>query len=281
MTVDLHIHSTFSDGSKSPCEIVELAVKCGVTTVALTDHDTMDGTGEFMDAAGRAGIVAVPGLELSVVYQRRPLHILGYYLDEKNKMLQSGLARIQKARDERNVQILEKLNRLGIKTTPEELQKISAHGQAGRPHIGALLVKHGAVKSIDQAFEQYLRKGACGYVARREFSATEAISLIRQAGGVAVLAHPVQFSPSLKELPALLESLVPAGLAGVEMFYPTQKKQFRKKLRKLTSQYDLIFTGGSDYHGGSRFRSAVGIGLSQKQADKMMDSMKSIINNYV
>lgn len=273
MTIDLHIHSTFSDGSKSPSEIVALSVECGLSTIALTDHDTMDGTSEIIKAAEKDGVEAIPGLELSVVHCGRPLHILGYYLDADNTELQSGLARIQYARVERNNLILEKLGGLGITITSEELELISAHGQTGRPHIGALLVKMGIVKTIDQAFKLYLKKGACGYVQRCEFPAVEAIGLIRQAGGIAVLAHPIQFSPSLKELPQLLDSLIPEGLDGIELYYPTQSVSFRKKLRKIASQYDLIFTGGSDYHGNRQYRSTVGIGMSNEQGKELIHSM--------
>ncbi len=273
MTIDLHIHSTFSDGSRSPNEVVALSVECGLSTISLTDHDTMDGTAEIMEAAEKAGIEAIPGLELSVVHRGRPLHILGYYLDADNVKLQSGLATIQHARVERNNLILEKLDGLGITITSEELERVSAQGQAGRPHIGALLVRKGIVKTIDQAFKLYLKKDACGYVQRREFPAFEALRLIRQAGGIAVLAHPIQFSRSLKELPQLLDSLMPEGLDGVELYYPTQSKSFRKKLKQIASQYDLIFTGGSDYHGDNQYRASVGIGMSSLQGKEIIHSM--------
>ncbi len=273
MTIDLHIHSTFSDGSKSPSEIVRLSVESGLSTIALTDHDTMDGTAEIMEAAEKAGIKAIPGLELSVVHRGKPLHILGYYLDAENEKLQSGLARIQRARIKRNNLILEKLDGLGITITTEELELISAQGQTGRPHIAALLVNKGVVKTIDQAFKLYLKKDACGYVSRREFPADEAVQLVRQAGGIAVLAHPIQFSPSLKELPQLFDSLIPEGLDGVELYYPTQSVSFRKKLIKIASQYDLIFTGGSDYHGENQYRSTVGIGMSKEQGKEIIHSL--------
>jgi len=274
MTIDLHIHSTFSDGTASPATIAALAAKSGLTTISLTDHDTMAGTEEIVDAGSRIGIEVIPGLELSVVHGGKPLHILGYWMDENDERLLAGLADIQRARKERNKKIVEKLVGLGIPVTMDQLEKLSGHGQAGRPHLARMLMSQGVVKTMNQAFQLYLRKGSCAYVARYEFKAETAIGLIKKAGGLAVLAHPVQFDSSLSTIPKLLEQLVPMGLDGVESYYPTQSASFRKKLRKITDQYDLLHTGGSDYHGEIRPGTSLGIGLNNGIGENIIRRMK-------
>lgn len=277
MTIDLHIHSTFSDGTNSPDELVALAVKGGLSTISLTDHDTMAGTGEIVEAGKRVGIEVIPGLELSVVHGGKPLHILGYWIDENDDHLQAGLVKIQQARKERNKKIIDKLMALGIRVTMDELEEFSGHGQAGRPHIGALLIQHGVVKNINQAFKHYLKKGRCAYVARDEFKAKTAIRLIKQAGGLAVLAHPVQFDASLTALPDLFEKLVEKGLDGVEVYYPTQSASYRKKLCRIAERYDLLYTGGSDYHGDIRPGTSLGIGLNEEIGESIIKRMKDSI----
>ena len=265
----MHIHSTYSDGTNSPAEIVALAAKHRLSTISLTDHDTMVGTKEVVRAGEEAEIEVIPGLELSVVHGGKPLHILGYCLDEDNEELQRVLKKIQQARDERNKVIIDKLVDLGIPVTMGELKELSRQGQAGRPHIGAMLVKHGVVKNINQAFQHYLKKGRCGYTARQEFEAEEAICQIKRAGGLAVLAHPVQFSSSVVVLSVLVRELVAAGLDGVEMYYPSQSPAFRKKLHKRIERYDLLYTGGSDYHGEVRPGSSVGVELAAELVEEM------------
>jgi len=274
MTIDLHLHSTFSDGTKNPNELTNLAAQCGLSTISLTDHDTMEGTAQMVETGKKVGIEVIPGLELSVVLTGRPLHILGYWLDENDIQLRMGLTKIQQARDKRNKKIIDKLVNLGIHVTVDDLEKSSGHGQAGRPHIAAMLMKHGIVKNINQAFQLYLKKGRCAYVARYEFKAEKAIHLIKQAGGVAVLAHPVQFKSSLVILPNLLERLVECGLDGVEMYYPTQSVSYRKKLRRITKRFDLFETGGSDYHGDIRPGSSPGIGLSEEEGIRIIEKMR-------
>ncbi len=274
MTIDLHIHSTFSDGTKSPIEIIELASKNGLSAISLTDHDTMRGTRDMVRGGEKVGIEVVPGLELSVVHDGSPIHILGYFVDENNEQLQAGLKKIQQARDERNRKIIEKLNKLGIPVTVAHLKDLSGGGQAGRPHIGKMLIQAGVVKTLNQAFKFYLKKGRCGYVARQEFKAAKAIELIKQAGGVAIFSHPIQFDASLRSFPVFLKQLLAIGLDGVELYYPTQSPSFRKKLRKMSDPYDIIYTGGSDYHGDIRPKTSLGVRLSDEKGKIIMSRMK-------
>lgn len=252
MSIDLHTHSWFSDGTKSPTELVHLAEKSGVSALAITDHDTMDGVAEAIAAGNECAVEVVPGLEVSVIHKKKALHILGYYMDPANGELCAALATIQKARDDRNAKIIHKLQELGVAASLEELKEISGIGQTGRPHIAKLLMNHGLVRSIPQAFDEYLKKDAKAYVARFAYSAEEAIRLIRGAGGIAVLAHPIQVDKTLTSLATLLPVLKEYGLEGIETYYPSQKKKMRKRIRKFAEENGLLLTGGSDYHGDIR-----------------------------
>jgi len=252
MSIDLHTHSNFSDGTLTPTELVTLAKKKKISALALTDHDTMAGVEEAVLAGEMLGVEIIPGIEISVLHDKVEYHILGYWADPQNSVLAEALAKLQGARSERNNRILQKLNELGIPATSEELERVSEHGQTGRPHIAKLLVRYGVVKTITQAFDDFLKKGAVAYVSRFAFTAIEAVTLIHQAGGLAVLAHPTQNDPELTRLPSVLADLVPAGLDGIEVYYPTHSHKMKKKLRALAAQHNLLLTGGSDYHGDIR-----------------------------
>lgn len=274
MSIDLHTHSWFSDGTKSPTELVALASKTGVSALAITDHDTMDGVAEAMAVADEYGVEVIPGLEVSVIHEKKPLHILGYYLDTADKTLASALGILQKAREERNTKIILKLQSLGIAATVEELEEISGQGQTGRPHVAKLLMNHGMVRSMPQAFDEYLKKDAKAYVARFAYSAEEAIAFITGAGGMAVLAHPVQVDKTLTSLSTLLPVLKSYGLEGIETYYPTQKKKMRKRIRKFAEENDLILTGGSDYHGDIRPGTRLAGGNNVYVSPKLLEIMK-------
>ena len=252
MSIDLHTHSTYSDGTKTPEELVSLASKSGVSAISVTDHDTIDGVAEAMAAGKQYDIDVVPGLEISVLHKKMALHILGYYIDSSNEILTTSLRVLQEARDGRNEKIIQKLQELGINATLEELQEISGMGQTGRPHIARLLMNHGVVRSMNQAFDQYLTKDAKAYVPRFAYSAEDAIGFIAGAGGLPVLAHPIQVDRTLGVLHKLLPELKSFGLQGVETYYPTQKKKMRKRIAKFAAESDLLLTGGSDYHGDIR-----------------------------
>lgn len=275
MTIDLHTHSWFSDGTKSPTELVRLAEKSGVSALAITDHDTMDGVAEAIAAGTESAVEVVPGLEVSVVHEKKALHILGYYMDPANPGLCAALAMIQEARDGRNEKIVHKLQGLGVAASLEELRGISGVGQTGRPHIAKLLVNHGVVRSIPQAFEEYLKKDAKAYVARFAYSAEEAIRFIRGAGGIAVLAHPVQVDKTLSILATLLPVLKGYGLEGIETYYPSQKKKMRKRIRKFAEEHDLLLTGGSDYHGDIRPGTRLAGGNNVYVSPALLETMKA------
>ncbi|MCK5340204.1 MAG: PHP domain-containing protein, partial [Desulfobulbaceae bacterium] len=246
--IDLHTHSTYSDGTFTPSEIVIQAVKLGLTAIALTDHDTVAGIDEALEEAKHHAIELVSGVEISAWHGDTSLHILGYGIDHKNRTLQLGMNTVQEIRKKRNNGIIEKLNRTGIRIDRNDLDEIAA-GQLGRPHFAQLLIDKGIVKTYDQAFYQYLGDTGKAFVPKGRFEAREAIRIIQDAGGMAVLAHPGCMDPSLATTPDLLRSLMRAGLEGVEVYYPSHPAKTKKKLKKIGDALGLLLTGGSDFHG--------------------------------
>ncbi|PIY24234.1 MAG: phosphatase [Deltaproteobacteria bacterium CG_4_10_14_3_um_filter_60_8] len=244
---DLHIHSAFSDGALFPGDLVAKARCLELTTIALTDHDTMAGVPEAMAQGALQGITVLPGIEISAWHDNRAVHILGYGLRSDYPPLQRGLQTIQQARHTRNLAMLDKLQALGLPVTHAELAGL-AHGQVGRPHIARLLRQKGVVRSHEEAFARFLVKGAKAYVARQQFPTLAAIRLIREAGGLAILAHPASLDPSLNALPAILPALQAEGLAGLEAFYPSHTPRMGSRLVELARLHGLLVSGGTDFH---------------------------------
>ncbi|TKB11224.1 PHP domain-containing protein [Desulforhopalus sp. IMCC35007] len=252
MTIDLHVHSTMSDGTMSPTELVDLAQKKGLRAIALTDHDTFAGYAEASRRGSAVGLEVLSGIELSVRLQDSHLHLLGYLFDCEDQVFLGRIEKLQQARDLRNEEIIAKLNALGITITSAELAHVSGSGQTGRPHIAQLLLHKKIVRSMDEAFDTYLGQSGSVYVSRFSYEVKEAIDFVHQAGGVAVLAHPYHLLKDDLENGALLGQLKDIGLDGVEAYYPTHIRKFRKQLIKLAEKYGLFITGGSDYHGTIR-----------------------------
>lgn len=252
MCVDLHTHSIYSDGTSTPEELVSMAVNLELKALALTDHDTVDGIPELINYGNMAGLQIISGVEISATHRERSLHILGYGINIKAPDFQRWLQPVQKGRLQRNVRILEKLRGCGIIIRQEELDKISALGQTGRPHIARLLIEKGVVSDLNQAFREYLGQGKLAYCDRFSYTAIETISMIHAVGGIAVLAHPGQLDNDFKVQPPLVRELSLRGLDGLEVFYPSHQRKMRKKLSKLAEQHNLLITGGSDFHGANR-----------------------------
>lgn len=252
MSIDLHVHSTFSDGTLQPGELVAMAARGGLAAIAITDHDTVEGTAEARLAGRECGLTVIAGLEMSVRHGALPLHILGYGIDPDCPALLHALAGIQAARQIRNEAILARLADLGLAVSMAEVEAMSVMGLTGRPHFARLLVDKGLARDIDEAFTIYLGRGARAYVARQIYPAKAAIEVIRQAGGVSVLAHPASVDPSLRSMVSILTELKALGLDGIEMYYPTHSASIRKKISVLAKKFGLLVTGGSDYHGAIR-----------------------------
>jgi predicted metal-dependent phosphoesterase TrpH len=248
----LHIHSHFSDGSDSPAAIVRLAKERGLFHIAITDHDCASGVPEAMDEGRKQGVRVTSGIEVSVRHQGVPVHLLGYGFIPDHQDMTSFMATLQKERRERNRAILGKLAECGLTVSLEEVGSEAGKGQIGRPHLAKVLVKKAYVPTQDEAFRQYLGRGAKAYVPRPVHSAEEAITVLRAAGGLASLAHPANIDQSLQSIPNLAAELAALGLAGIEAYYPTHSKAIRAKLIEIAGQNNMIVTGGSDYHGAIR-----------------------------
>jgi len=248
--IDLHVHSTASDGSYSPAEVVRQAKAGGLTAMALTDHDTVDGLPEAVAAGDRLGLEVIPGVEISAQFPGGTMHILGLYVDYHNGRLDERLAVLKQARIDRNPQIIAKLNALGIPITMARVEEISGGGQVGRPHIARALQEAGVVTSIQQAFDLYLKKGGKAYAGKFRFPPDQALTMIREAKGIPVLAHPFTLNlGSAYALKNLVVQLKGQGLAGLEVFYSEHTPEQQALYLKLAQELNLLITGGSDYHG--------------------------------
>jgi predicted metal-dependent phosphoesterase TrpH len=244
-TVDLHCHTTASDGFLTPAELVGRALEVGLRTIALTDHDTVEGINEAQSTAAEAGLEVIPGIELSSDLGHEELHILGYFVDPASQPLNEHTRWCREKRVERIARICERLTDLGLPVRFEEVQELSGLGSIGRPHVAQVMIAHGYVDSIGEAFNRYIADGRPGFVPRENVPPSRAIDAIRQAHGVAVLAHPL-FTPNFQRL---LPELKRSGLAGLEAYYGEYDQATRDRLVKVARTHGLIATGGSDYHG--------------------------------
>lgn len=242
--LELHCHTTYSDGLSTPTELVRAAVSSGVRALAITDHDTVSGWHEAFTAAKAYGLEILPGLELSTVHHDRSLHILGFYPDPDK--LRAPLSERIEGRKRRAKQIVANLAELGY---PVQLPLLGEGMAPGRPNIASALVKAGYVRSSREAFERFLGDDQIAYVHYEKFSSAEGISLLRACGAVPVWAHPYLFRGG--EVEAVLGELVAAGLMGLEVYHPSHTPTQQQSLEQLCNQYGLVMTGGSDYHGRS------------------------------
>ncbi len=253
--IDLHLHSTYSDGSMTPAQLIDLAVRRRIAAIALTDHDTVAGVGEFLAYAQEQPVKAMSGIEISSWHGDHSLHILGYGLDHRHPGLLATLAQVQEARHRRNLQIMVKLNELGHDVHYHEIPR-RENGQVGRPHIAELLVRKRIVAAPQEAFSRFLRRGGAAYVESFRIHALDAIRLVKAAGGLPVLAHPAVLDSTLALVAKLLPELREAGLAGLEIHYPSHSKKQTRQLSELAARFSLLATGGTDFHGEFRLGGA-------------------------
>jgi len=244
---DLHLHTIFSDGTYTPLELITETKRAGLSAIAVVDHDTTEGVESTIEIANKENIEVVSGIELSAEYENSEVHILGYLIDLKNKELIETLENLKQNRIERVYKILDKLKELGVTLKPQTVFDISKCGTVGRLHIARALVKEGKVNSLFEAFEKYIGDKCPAYVLGFKFSPSEAIRLIKEAGGIPVLAHPHTINND-----DLLVKFIDKGLMGLEVYYPEHSQSMINFYLDVAARFNLLVTGGSDCHGNAK-----------------------------
>jgi len=279
--IDLHIHSTASDGSLTPAEIIDTASESGITALSLTDHDTIDGVKQILARGVQNGPAFLTGVEISCSLPpgckgEDSLHILGYGFDAHNRRLNHTLEQLKQARADRNPKIIQKLNDLGYDIRLEEVERLSTSGQTGRPHIARVMVEKQIADSFGHAFDEFLAKGRPAYVDKFRLSCNEAVHAVHEAGGVAVLAHPGLIEPERKEtVETLINELASLGLDGIEVYYPEHSENQVEHLEGIAERLDLLVTGGTDFHGSFKQGVCMGTGYGDLHVpDALFDRLK-------
>lgn len=278
--LDLHIHSSYSDGSETPAALVAQAKAAHVRAIALTDHDNAFGAREFLDACRDADLTGIAGIEISAATDTGTLHILGLGIDYENEDLVSALDEVLDGRAERNMRILEKLQDLGFSITLDEVMEIAGEDVIGRPHFAQVMVARGWVENVGEAFERYLAKGAEAYVDRFRLQPQEAVTLIRKAGGVPVIAHPTSISEDFGELRERVAELVDAGIRGIEAYHTSHSPETTLECLRIARHFGLLVSGGSDFHGPD-VKPGVHIGTGTGSLfvpDKLLDPLLAEMN---
>ncbi len=260
--IDLHVHSNYSDGTCSPSQLVQLALEKSLRAFALTDHDTTDGIFEAINAARNTELEVIPGIEFSTTYDKKDIHILGLGIQYENDDFQSALKRFRCSRNIRNLQIIEKLQEHGIDISYDKILKEYPDSASvwTRAHFARYLLEHGYVSSRNEAFDRYLGDRACCFVPRPKASPFEVISIIHQAGGYAVLAHPLLYGFSDKNLEILVSKCKESGIDGIEAVYSRNTPSNESQMRQLARKFGLKITGGSDFHGENKPDIDLGVG---------------------
>lgn len=262
--IDLHVHSTASDGSYKPSELVDYAIRKNLSAIALTDHDTCDGLDEAINYAAsiNSDIKIIPGIELSAEYMGEDVHILGLNIDYKNKQFLSELKEFQDSRSNRNKKMISKLQENGFNITQEMVDNRFKDAVITRAHYAILLIESGYVNSKDEAFEKWLDKGCPCYIPRHKITTCDAVRLIKKAGGHPVMAHPVLYHFSDEVLYNLIEQLKNEGLEGLEAIYCLNTPEDEIKYKVLAEKFGLYITGGSDFHGIAKPNLELGTGYN-------------------
>ena len=267
---DLHLHTQFSDGTFTPEELVQRAQKAGLACIALTDHDTVEGCERAAAACANVKMEFISGAELTAEHEDTEVHVLGYFLDTKNKVLLDRIAKFQAVRQNRINEMCAALNKLGIPLKPEAVFALANCKSPGRPHVARALVKEKLIGNLDEAFEKYLKKGRPAWVPKTKMSALESVELIHQAGGLAVMAHP-----GLNRTDDIIPDLVKAGLDGIECFHTKHSTVMSERYLEIAEKYDLLVTGGSDCHGFSKKQPLIGtVKLPYEHIEKLYAAPK-------
>jgi len=276
--IDLHLHTTHSDGSQTPAEVVKLAHEAGVSALAITDHDITTGLPEAMAAGQALGIEIIPGIEISSRHGESELHVLGYFLKWEDAQLNERLTTLRESRHRRNPKIVELLQAAGIDITYDEVRAVAGSDSVGRPHIARVLMDKKVVTSAREAFDRFLAEGKPAYVPRDLPSPADAIRWIREAGGLAVLAHPTWVKTVEGTLTDLARQLKEQGLDGVEVHYSTHTPRQTREYLSLAKTLGLLVTGGSDFHGLTKPDIEVGTGKGSLHVpDHLLPKLKDAV----
>ena len=275
--IDLHAHTSCSDGSETPTELVALAAEIGLKAVAITAHDSVDGIPEALQAGERYGVEVVPGVEIPLEFESFTLDMLGYFLcGAPSDEFRAQLERLRRGRDERNARILQILSELGYPLDPTELAEVAGGETVGRPHIGEALRRHGYVDTITEAFERFLRRGAPAFVDRRRLGLAPAIRLIRESGGAAVIAHPGIIRTDQAGLRRLVREAASLGVVGMECSYPVYDAETERCCLALAAEFGLVPTGGSDFHGSVKPAARLGKGAGGRPIpDDILEQLRA------
>lgn len=277
-TIDLHTHSNCSDGSMTPRELVKHAASRGVSAIALSDHDTVAGIDEAIEAGKEYGVEIVPAIEFSV-QSATETHILGFYIDHKSDILSEALKKINAVRWQRTVNTCENLQKLGFDVTMDEALAIAPSGLIGRAHFARILMEKGYVASVKEGFEKYLANGRPAYDGTQALTAKEAVELINSIGGVAFVAHPHLIRLDDKELRSFLLSLKEAGLTGIEGYYNEYTPEMQDYFQGLAKELGLEICGGTDFHARMKPHIEIGIGQGNMQIPyEVLENIKNIVS---
>jgi len=270
MFADLHLHTLFSDGTYTPEELTGQGARFGLSAMALTDHDTVEGCARMAAACRTAGIQFIPGTELTAEYGGNELHLLGYFIDTENQKLLEEIAKFQVVRQQRIHEMVARINELNIPLKADDVFALANCRSPGRPHVARALVKAGLCHSLDEAFERFLKKNRPAWVPKKKMSAMEGIDLIHQAGGLAVMAHP-----GLNRTDEVIPDLVTAGLDGIECFHTKHSPSVSSHYLEIADRFGLLITGGSDCHGMSKGRPLIGtVKLPYEHVEKLMEAVR-------
>lgn len=260
--MDLHTHSNASDGSCTPTEVMEAAAAAGLAAAALTDHDTMKGIPEALEAAKKLNIECIPGIELSAVYgSDSEIHIVGLFLDPKDPLLAQRLDAFQQIREERNLRMIAKMQADGVDITMKKLRALEGDAVITRANLAHYLVYTGYAASIKEVFDKYLSPGMPFYVPKTGVTPKDAVRAICDSGGVAILAHPLLYGFTPAQLDTCIESLKSYGLRGIETYYSTYSPADERNMKRLADRHKLLWSGGSDFHGSVKPHIQIGKGM--------------------
>ena len=275
--VDLHVHSTASDGTLTPSEVVCMAKKINLKSIALTDHDTVSGVKEAINAGRQNDIEVIPGIEVSCSYDNKEIHIVGLFVDYENTEFLNVLSRMRHTRDTRNEQMSQKFAEIGIDIPVGELERAYPDAVITRAHFASYLYEQGVVSSVKEAFDRWLNDHGPCFVPRYKIPAKETISLIHSVGGVAILAHPVLYRMNDKDLALMVSHLSENGLDGIEAVYSTYSESNERLIRRLAKENNLLLSGGSDFHGDNKPSIRLGVGRGNlKVPYEFLENIKKV-----